>query len=110
MPGNGRKRGTGPSWQTVPTRGAPLAACARDLASSGAAPPHPIVSRLAGARSVDWLRAALVSWVLDLDGVVWLGGRPIDRAAPSLGRLRAAGGGGAHARRPPRRPPHRHQR
>src|ERR687891_204526 len=91
MPGNGRKRGTGPSWQTVPTRGAPLAACARDLASSGAAPPHPIVSRLAGARSVDWSRAALVSWVLDLDGVVWLAERPIDGAADAVGRLRAAG-------------------
>src|ERR687891_88487 len=91
MPGNGRKRGTGPSWQTVPTRGAPLAACARDLASSGAAPPHPIVSRLAGARSVDWSRAALVAWVFALDGLVWLAGRPMDGAADAVARLRGAG-------------------
>src|SRR5918995_2368099 len=105
MPGNGRKRGTGPSWQT------PLAACGHDPASSGAAPPHPIVARLAGLstqlparlaatrragsswvdHSVDRARAALVTWVLDLDGVVWLAERPIDGAAGAVARLRQAG-------------------
>jgi HAD superfamily hydrolase (TIGR01450 family) len=32
-----------------------------------------------------------VTWVLDLDGVVWLAERPIDGAADAVGRLRAAG-------------------
>lgn len=30
-------------------------------------------------------------WVLDLDGVVWLAGRPLPGAAAAIGRLRAAG-------------------
>ena len=32
-----------------------------------------------------------MTWVLDLDGVVWLAERPIDGAADAVGRLRAAG-------------------
>jgi len=32
-----------------------------------------------------------VTWVLDLDGVVWLAGRPIEGAAAAVGRLRSAG-------------------
>jgi HAD superfamily hydrolase (TIGR01450 family) len=32
-----------------------------------------------------------VTWLLDLDGVVWLAERPIDGAADAVGRLRAAG-------------------
>jgi len=32
-----------------------------------------------------------VSWVIDLDGVVWLGDEPIPGAAEALGRLRAEG-------------------
>ncbi|HEX6420264.1 MAG TPA: HAD-IIA family hydrolase [Acidimicrobiales bacterium] len=32
-----------------------------------------------------------MTWVLDLDGVVWLGDRPIDGAAAAVARLRVAG-------------------
>lgn len=32
-----------------------------------------------------------MTWLLDLDGVVWLGERPIDGAAGAVARLRAAG-------------------
>ncbi|MDP9072581.1 MAG: HAD family hydrolase, partial [Actinomycetota bacterium] len=32
-----------------------------------------------------------MTWLLDLDGVVWLSGRPIDGAAEAIERLRASG-------------------
>jgi glycerol-1-phosphatase len=32
-----------------------------------------------------------MTWLLDLDGVVWLADRPIDGAADAIGRLRKAG-------------------
>jgi glycerol-1-phosphatase len=32
-----------------------------------------------------------MTWLLDLDGVVWLGERPIDGAADAVARLRRAG-------------------
>ena len=34
---------------------------------------------------------ALVTWILDLDGVVWLAGNPLPGAAEAIERLRAAG-------------------
>ena len=69
MPGNGSKRGTGPSWQTPP----------RLLPDSQVMP----------TGSPD---AALPSIVaVDLDGVVWRASEPIPGAAAALARLRGAG-------------------
>jgi 4-nitrophenyl phosphatase len=42
------------------------------------------------AAAAGWHHPA-VTWVLDLDGVVWLDDRPIDGAAAAVERLRAAG-------------------
>jgi HAD superfamily hydrolase (TIGR01450 family) len=43
---------------------------------------------LRGGRAARWRYDGLI---VDLDGVVWLGGHPIDGAAAALGRLRAGG-------------------
>ena len=64
MAGKGWKRATRPSWQTI--RQFPT--CAAGVA-----------------------RCCVVTWVLDLDGVVWLASDPIAGAADAIARLRAAG-------------------
>src|SRR4029453_2118747 len=64
MGGKGWKRATRPSWQTI--RQFPT--CAEGVA-----------------------RCCVVTWVLDLDGVVWLASDPIPGAADAIARLRAAG-------------------
>jgi HAD superfamily hydrolase (TIGR01450 family) len=63
MPGNGWKRATGPAWQTAVAAAALRGSC----------------------------HDAGVTWVLDLDGVVWLADRPIPGAVDAVARLRAAG-------------------
>lgn len=69
MPGKGSKRGTGSSYQTHP---------------------HP-TSRAPGRRSRRSGDTRQVSWVLDLDGVIWLGEEPIAGAADAVARVRATG-------------------
>jgi glycerol-1-phosphatase len=64
MAGKGWKRATRPSWQTTPE----LPTCAGQVAPCTA-----------------------VTWVLDLDGVVWLASDPVPGAADAIARLRAAG-------------------
>jgi glycerol-1-phosphatase len=68
MPAKGWKRATAPSWQTPTGRW--------NRAGGPAGRPGTIPA---------------VSWVLDLDGVVWLADEPIAGAADAVARLRARG-------------------
>jgi len=49
------------------------------------------VSARAPAGSTAWPPARRGSWVIDLDGVVWLAGEAIEGVAAAIGRLRQAG-------------------